>query len=91
LDVKAVAHKVIDTIHKAKDGGYLTNDEKALLVLILPGQFPLMDVKIAGTMFRMTETERMLVAIAVKQHLLEELGWNAGQGSSIIGRSTTRS
>ena len=92
LDVKYVAQKVIDVIHKAQMGGFLTNDEKALLTVILPGNFMLMDMKIAGTMFRMTDTERLLVAIMVQRHLNEELNWNSGRGGgSVPNRSVTRS
>lgn len=92
LDIKYVASKVIDTIHKVQNMGKLTGDEKALLTLTLPGIFPLMDEKIAGTMFRMTDSERMLVAIAVKQHMNEELNFNAGRGGgSVPNRHVTRS
>lgn len=90
LDIRYVAHKVIDAIHKAKLGGYLTNDEKALLTMILPGNFGMMDMRIAGTMFRMTDEERLLVAIVVQRHLNEELNFNAGRGGgSVPGRSST--
>lgn len=92
LCVEFVAQQVVDAVHKAKDSGMLTGDEKALLSLILPGFFPLMDAKIAGTMFRMTDEERLLVALKVKQHMAEELNWNAGRGGgSVPGRSTSRS
>ena len=92
LDVPYVAHKVITIAHKAKDSGKLNGDEKALLSLVLPGIFPLMDAKIAGTMFRMTDEERLMVAMAVRQHMAEEVNWNAGHGGgSVPGRSTSRS
>jgi hypothetical protein len=91
LDVQAVAHKVIDAIHKAKLGGYLTNDEKALITMIIPGR-AMIDPRIAGTMFKMTDEERLLVAIVVQRHLSEELNWNAGRGGgSVPGRSSTLS
>ncbi len=92
LDIKYVAHKVIDIIHKAQNGGNLTNFEKALLSLILPGHFQLIDPKIAHTMAKTTDTERMLVATEVTRHFNEEKNWNAGQGGgSVPFRSTTRS
>lgn len=92
LDVKYVAMKVIDIIHKAKDGGFLTADEKALLTLILPGHFMLMEMSLASTMFRMTDEERMLVSITVQRHLNEELNFNAGRGGgSVPDRSSSRS
>lgn len=92
LCIDYVVQQVIDAAHKAKDGGMLTGDEKAILSLILPGVFPLMDAKIAGTMFRMTEEERLLVAIKVRQHMAEEANWNAGRGGgSVPGRERSRS
>lgn len=93
LDVKFVAHQIIDLVHKVKDSGDLTNYEKAILSLILPDQFrDLIAPKIAGTMARMSDEERLMVAIIVKQHMGEELNWNAGYGGgSVPGRSSTRS
>ena len=92
LDVKYVAHHVIDVVHKAENGGVLTNYEKALLSSILPGKFQLVDQKIAATMARMTDEERMLVALTVLKHFHEELNWNAGRGGgSVPLRNVTRS
>jgi hypothetical protein len=93
LDHKFVAQQVIDTIHKMKDGGNVTDFERALLTLILPSGFKsLIDPKIAQTMTKLTTDERMLVSIIVEQHLREELNWNAGRGGgSVPGRSSTRS
>jgi hypothetical protein len=93
LDHKYVAMQVIDIIHKMKDGGFVTNFEKALLSLILPDKFKeLIDTKIAQTMTKLSNDERMLIALMVGQHVQEELNYNAGLGGgSVPGRSSTRS
>lgn len=92
LDHKYVAHQVIDIIHKMKDSGNVTDFERALLTLVLPGKFKeLIDSKIAQTMTKLTIDERMMVGLLVEQHLREELNWNSGLGGgSVPGRSSTR-
>jgi hypothetical protein len=93
LDYKYVAHQVIDIIHKVKDGGFITEMEKAVLSLILPQEFKsLIDSKIAQTMTKLSIDERMMVAAIISGHLKEELNYNSGKGGgSVEGRSSTRS
>lgn len=94
LDVKFVAQQIVDLIHKVQNSGTLTEFEKALLTLILPShfQFAGMDPRLAGVHARMSDEEKILVALALKGHLNEELNWNAGMGgSSVPGRHVTRS
>jgi hypothetical protein len=92
LDVKYVAHKIINLIHKAQDGGHLTSFEMALLSVILPDQFKLVDQSIAKTMAKISKEEKALVAIEVMRHVGEEKNWNAGRGGgSVPFRGTTRS
>lgn len=94
LDVKFVAQQIIDLVHKAKDGGRLTEFEKALLTSILPSyfQFPGMDSRMSRTMARMSDEEKLLVAMQIRGHIKEELNWNAGRGGgSVKGRGSTRS
>jgi len=92
LDIKYVAQMIIDMIHKVMDGGNLTEFEKAVLTLILPAKFNLMDKRLADTMTKMSDDERALVAIVVQGHLGEELNWNGGRGGgSVTGRHVTRS
>jgi len=93
LDFKYVANQIIDTLHKLQDGGNLTSFEKAMLVSILPGKFEgLMDKRLAGVHARMTDEEKIAVALLVNAHLQEEVNWNAGRGGgSVPGRSVSRS
>ena len=94
LDVGYVVHTIIDLIHKAQNGGNLTSFEKALLTIILPQQFnfPGLTDRLAGTHARLTDEEKILVALEVQGHLKEETNWNAGAGGgSVPGRHTTRS
>jgi hypothetical protein len=92
--VKYVASTIIDLIHKAQDSGKLTEFEKALLTVVLPKQFQFqgMDSRLAGTHARLSDEEKILVAMVISGHLKEEENWNSGQGGgSVPGRHTTRS
>lgn len=93
LDIPYVCGKIIDIIHKMKDSGRVTEFEKAILALTLPKQFQrLIDEKIAKTMTKISNEERMLLALHLSQHMKEEINWNAGLGGgSVPGRGTTRS
>jgi hypothetical protein len=93
LDIPYVCGKVIEIIHKMKDAGHVTQFEKALLALALPKPFQkLIDTKIAKTMTKLSNEERMLLGLYLSQHLKEELNWNAGMGGgSVPGRGSTRS
>jgi hypothetical protein len=94
LDIKFVAQTIINLINKAQDSGKLTEFEKALLTIILPVQFsfPGMTDRLAGTMARMSDEEKLLVAIEVQGHMKEVANWNAGfGGGSVPGRNTSRS
>ena len=92
LDLKYVANKIIDIIHKIKDQGNITEMERAVLSLILPQQFgKLVNPKIAQTVTKLSNDERMALAVIVNQHTKEEMNYNAGLGGgSVPGRSSTR-
>lgn len=92
LDVKYVAQTIISLVHKVMDGSNLTDFEKAILTSILPSHFNLMDRRLAGTIAKMADEEKALVALVVEGHLKEELNWNSGRGGgSVPGRHVTRS
>lgn len=88
-----VAGEIISILNKVRDAGYITEYEKAILALVLPKPFgKLINAKIAQTMTKLTNDERMVLAHMVQAHLKEEQNWNAGRGGgSIPGRSVTRS
>jgi hypothetical protein len=88
-----VAQEIISLINKVKDRGKLTGYEKAILALVLPKPFgKLMDSKIAQTMTKLTNDERMVLAHMVAAHLQEVKNYNAGMGGgSVPGRGETRS
>lgn len=88
-----VVEKIIDVIHKMQDHGYITEIEKALLTLVLPQQFgKLIDSKIAQTMTRLSNDERLRLHVLVSARLREELNWQAGMGGGTVeGRSASRS
>lgn len=93
LDIPYVCGKIIEIIHKMKDAGHVTQFEKALLALTLPKPFQkLIDAKIAKTMTKISNEERMMLGLYLSQHLKEELNYNAGLGGgSVPGRGSTRS
>lgn len=93
LCIAYVAHKIIDIIHKMEDRGHVTDFEKAILSLILPDSFgKLVNSKIAQAMTKLSNDERMLLAVCVNKHMKEELNYNAGRGGgSVRGRGVTRS
>lgn len=93
LDLNHVANLIIDLRHKAADGGFLTEREKAVLALVLPQVFgSLIDAKIAQTVTKLSNDERLMLRILVDGRVREEANWNAGRGGgSIPGRHVTRS
>lgn len=91
LDITYVAQNVVDMIHKVENGGELTHFEQSLLTLVLPHKFQFVDPKIAESMARITEDERALVAVYIMRHINEELNYNAGRGSNVPFRHTTKS
>jgi hypothetical protein len=80
LDCQYVAQTIVDLVHKIKNSGSLTSFEQALLSTVLPGHFQLVDPQIAATMVKITDDERMLVALSVVKHFNDEKNWNAGYG-----------
>lgn len=88
-----VAGEIISLLNKVQDNGHVTEYEKAILAMVLPKPFSKMiDSKIAQTMTKLTNEERMVLAHMVAAHMKEVQNWNAGQGGgSVPGRSTTRS
>jgi hypothetical protein len=88
-----VTGEIISLLNKVRDNGHVTEYEKAILALVLPKPFgKMIDSKIAQTMTKLTNEERMVLAHMVAAHMKEEQNWNAGLGGgSVSGRSSTRS
>jgi hypothetical protein len=92
MDIPYVAQQIVDIVHKAENKGSLTSYEKAMLSLILPKEYQLIDSKLAATMARITDEEKLLVRVFIDRHFREEINYNAGQGGgSVPGRHQTRS
>jgi hypothetical protein len=93
LDMEYATHKIISVLNTIQDRGFITDHEKAIVALVLPDQFKeLIDPKIAATMTKISNDERMLLRVLVNRHLKEVQNYNAGRGGgSVEGRSTTRS
>lgn len=88
-----VVQEIYSLMNKVRDAGKLTEYEKAVLALALPKPFgKLINAKIAQTMTNLSKDERMILSYMISAKLKEEANWNAGLGgSSVEGRSTTRS
>jgi len=100
VDLKYAVGKVVDAIHRFKDGGginQLNNEEATCLRILFPYQFGgLENAAVSGTIaavqLRLAPEEIEVIRIAVAKHLQEELNYNAGRGgSSVPGRSKSRS
>jgi hypothetical protein len=91
LDYRYALDKVLEVIHKVRDNGNLTPYEKSILAMLAPGGFSkIIDTKIAQTMTKLSLDERMILGAMLRQHMQEELNWNAGGGGgSTPGRSVT--
>jgi hypothetical protein len=88
-----VVHEIYSLLNKVRDGGKLTQYEKAVLSLTLPKPFgKLIDSKIAQTMTKLSKDERLVLGHMIGTKMREEANWNAGRGGgSVPGRSSTRS
>lgn len=98
LDLEYATQKVVDALHRAKDGGginQLNNEEKTCLSVLFPTQFtfgtePVVE-EVAVVQMRISLMELEQIRQAVAAHVQEELNYNAGQGGgSVPGRSQTR-
>jgi hypothetical protein len=100
LDMGYAVSKVVDAIHRAKDGGgvdQLNNEEKTCLSILFPQQFHGMDNAyvsgtIAAVQLRIQPEEIAAIRVEVAKHVQEEMNYNAGRGGgSAPGRHQTRS
>lgn len=99
LDLKYAVAKVVDALHRAKDGGgidQLNNEEKTALSIMFPMQFAFiadnMAAQVAAVHMRLAPAEIEAIRQGVASHIEEELNYNAGRGgSSVPGRHQTRS
>jgi hypothetical protein len=99
LDIKYAASKVIDALHRSKDGGgvdQLNSEEKVCLSVLFPEVFMEVDAAIVSTVaavqLKITVDEMYAIKQLVARHVQEELNYNAGRGgNSAPGRNQTRS
>lgn len=99
LDLRYAVDKVVDALHRAKDGGgvnQLNNEERVALGILFPLQFAAVDgsmaSQIAAVQLKISPMEMEAIRQAVAAHIQEELNYNAGRGgSSTPGRHQTRS
>lgn len=95
LDVEYAKHKVVDMLHRLKDGQPLTELEKCILTCCFPAATPFMDAGVADNLravnLRIAPEEMLAISMKVASHLAAEMNYNAGQGGgSVPGRDLTR-
>ena len=90
LDYNWAMLLVVDAIHKAENGMYLTPLEESMLTVIFPVRFNKIEPAQAEINTQLSRTEKNYLKDLVTAHLKEELNWNAGRGGgSVDGRKRT--
>ena len=88
LDYIWAKDKVVDAIHKLQTGVGLTPMEMALLTVVLPVHFRMVEPQQAQIMTQLAEGEKSKIAMLVDAHMKAEENWNAGRGGgSVEGRA----
>lgn len=90
LDYRWVMNTVVDAIHKAEAGMYLTPVEESLLTLFFPLKFKKVEAAQAEIRTQLSKTEKAYLEEMIERHIKEEMNYNAGRGGgSVEGRSRT--
>jgi hypothetical protein len=90
LDYTWVMNTIVDSIHKAETGMYLTPVEESLLTVFFPLSFQKVEAAQAEIRTQLSKSEKAYLKEMIDAHLKEELNWNAGRGGgSLLGRSRT--
>lgn len=91
LDLQWAKNVVIDAVHKLNYPHSLLPLDMALLTVVFPDKFKVMEPMQAEILTQFSNTEKQKVRILVEAQLLEELNYNAGQGGGAVpGQSSTR-
>lgn len=90
LDYNWVMNTILDSIHKAETGTYLTPIEESLLTVFFPLKFSKVEEAQSEIRTQLSRTEKKYLKEMLEAHLKEELNYNAGRGGgSVPGRSRT--
>lgn len=94
LDMDYAVGKVLEAVHKLKEGVILSEQEKVALSVVYPTVFTYVDAGVVDSVrsvnLKLSLEETALIALKVAAQLAEELNWNAGLGGgSVPGRSET--
>lgn len=90
LDYKWVVSAIVDAIHKAESGMYLTPLEESLLTVFFPLKFEKVEASQAEIRTQLSRSEKAYVKDMLDAHFKEELNYNAGRGGgSVPGRGRT--
>jgi uncharacterized protein YqcC (DUF446 family) len=90
LDYQWAKNIIIDAIHKMQYPNSLLPTEMALISVVFPDKFKVMEPMQANILTQFSDTEKYKVRGIVEAQLKEELNYNAGRGGgSVEGRSST--
>jgi hypothetical protein len=90
LDYKWVMNTIVEAIHKAETGMFLTPIEESLLTVFFPLKFPKVEAAQAEIRTQLSRSEKAYLKDMIDAHLKEELNYNAGRGGgSVPGRGRT--
>jgi hypothetical protein len=90
LDYRWVMLTIVDAIHKAESGMYLTPVEESLLTVFFPLKFQKVESAQAEIRTQLSSTEKAYLEEMVERHIKEEMNYNAGRGGgSVEGRGRT--
>ena len=84
LDYQWVANQIIDALHKMRFNGDVLPVELALLTVILPKKFPMMEPQMAEIRTQLSSTEKRNLKALVEKHMMEEANYNAGSGGGNV-------
>ena len=84
LDYVWVKDQIVNAIHKMSFNGDVLPIEQALLNVVLPDKYPIMEPQMAEIRTQLSSTEKKTLRALVMQHLLEEANYNAGHGGGNV-------
>ncbi len=88
LEYQWAAGVILDAIHKAERGMYLTPTEEAFLTVVFPLKFTDSEPAQAEVRTKLSSSEKSKLRDLVEANLKEELNYNSGDGGgSVAGRT----
>lgn len=80
LDHQWLANQIIDAMHKLHFNGDVLPIEMALLTVLFPVKFRLMDPQLAEIRTQLSSSEKDVLRALIEKQLVDEANWSAGIG-----------